>query len=670
MKFDTTDNLCVNTLRTLSIDMIGKANSGHPGLPLGAAPLAYAIWAGSLKFDPSDSEWFDRDRFVLSAGHGSALLYSMLHLYGYGLQLDDLKKFRQLDSLTPGHPEYRHTRGVETTTGPLGQGIANAVGMALAEKLLAQKLNTPEFPLVDHFTYVLCGDGDLMEGLSYEAASLAGTWKLGKLICVYDSNGITIEGSTNLAFTEDVKKRFLAQDWQVLEVEDGNDLGELDSAIRKARRETEQPSIIIARTHIGFGSPKQDKNSVHGEPLKPEEILATKKALGWPSEEPFFVPEEAKARFTEQAEYGAKARKRWLKLWKNYADALPEKAELAKAMLGRDIPEDLFKQDAALFDDTCVGAVSKASGQQTAKPMATREASGKVINLMAAALPGLTGGAADLGPSTKTDFVKEPGRTLHFGIREHAMGSILNGLALHGGLIPFGATFLVFSDYMRPALRLAALMQTPAVFVFTHDSIGVGEDGPTHQPVEQLMSLRLIPGLLVLRPADAWETLYAWEAAVRSRRPTCLALSRQKLPLMTQYKEKIAAGVKRGAYLLRGPSTVPSIELIASGSEVSLLFEAAVMLEKGGIAARIISVPSFELFREQDQAYRESVFLHNLPKLAVEAGRSIGWTELVGTEVEVMGIDGFGKSAPAEQVYAALGLTAEKIAAAARKLVK
>ena len=654
MKFDTTDNLCVNTVRTLSIDMVGQADSGHPGLPLGAAPLAYAVWAGHLNFVPSDPEWFDRDRFVLSAGHGSAMLYSMLHLYGYGLNLEDLKKFRQLDSLTPGHPEYGHLRGIETTTGPLGQGFANAVGMALAEKLLAGKLNTPEFALVDHFTYVIVGDGDLMEGVSYEAASLAGTMKLGKLICLYDSNGITIEGSTNLAFTEDVKKRFLAQGWQVLEVEDGNNLDELDAAIKKAKRETESPSIIIAKTRIGFASPKQGKNSVHGEPLKPEEILATKKNLGWPSTEPFFVPEEAKARFAGQAAAGENARKRWLKLWKKYSEALPEKAELAKAMLGREIPEGLFNPDAAFFD----------------KPMATREASGKVINLMADALPGLTGGSADLGPSTKTDFIREPERTLHFGIREHAMGAILNGLALHGGLIPFGATFLVFSDYMRPALRLAAMMQAPAVFVFTHDSIGVGEDGPTHQPVEQLMSLRLIPGLLVLRPADAWETLYAWEAAVRSKRPACLALSRQKLPLMTQYREKIAAGVKRGAYLLRGPSTVPSIELIASGSEVSLLFEAAALLEKSSIGARIISVPSFELFREQEKAYRDSVFLPNLPKLAVEAGRGIGWMELVGADVEVIGVETFGRSAPAEQAYAALGLTAEKIAAAARKLVK
>ncbi len=654
MKFDNTDTLCVNTLRALSIDMVGKADSGHPGLPLGAAPLAYSIWAGHLKFSPTDPEWFDRDRFILSAGHGSSLLYSILHMYGFGLTLEDLKNFRQLDSLTPGHPEHGHTKGVEMTTGPLGQGFASAVGLALAEKLVGEKLNTPEHQLVDHHTYVLCGDGDLMEGVSYEAASLAGTWKLGKLICLYDSNGITIEGSTSLAFTEDVKKRFQAQDWQVLEVEDGNDLAELDSALKKAKREAERPSIIIAKTHIGFGSPKQGKSSVHGEPLKPDEIKATKNVLGCSPDEAFCVPEEAKARFAEQAAAGERDRKRWLKLWKNYSEANPDKAALAKAMLGREIPEDLFRPEDSFFD----------------KPLATREASGKVINLMADRLPGLTGGSADLGPSTKTDFVKEPARTLHFGIREHAMGAIVNGLALHGGLIPFGSTFLVFSDYARPALRLAALMNLPSVFVFTHDSIGVGEDGPTHQPVEHLMSLRLIPGLLTLRPADAWETLYAWETAVRSKRPACLALSRQKLPLYTQYREKISEGVKRGAYLLRGPSTVPSIELVASGSEVSLAFEAAALLEKQGIAARIVSAPSLELFREQDQAYRDSVLIPGLPKLCIEAGRTIGWADFAGPDSHAVGVDGFGKSAPAPKAYAALGLTAEKVAEAAKAMVK
>jgi transketolase len=634
--------------------MVGKADSGHPGLPLGAAPLAYSIWAGHLKFSPSDPAWFDRDRFILSAGHGSSLLYSILHMYGYGLTMDDLKNFRQLDSLTPGHPEYGHTKGVEMTTGPLGQGFASAVGLALAEKLMAEKLNTPEHRLVDHHTYVLCGDGDLMEGVSYEAASLAGTWKLGKLICLYDSNDITIEGSTNIAFTEDVKKRFLAQDWQVIEVEDGNDLDALDSAIKKAKREEEKPSLVIVKTHIGYGSPKQGKSSVHGEPLKPEEIKATKTVLGCSPDEAFCVPEPAKARFAEHAAAGERDRKRWLKLWKNYSEANPQKAELAKAMLGREVPEDLFKTEDSFFD----------------KPLATREASGKVINLMAERLPGLTGGAADLGPSTKTDFTKEPARTLHFGIREHVMGSILNGLALHGGLIPFGATFLVFSDYMRPAIRLAALMQVPSIFVFTHDSIGVGEDGPTHQPVEHLMSLRLIPGLVVLRPADAWETLHAWEAAVKLKRPVCLALSRQKLPLYTQYREKIAEGVKRGAYLLRGPSTVPSIELVATGSEVSLAFEAAALLEKQGIAARIVSAPSLELFREQDQAYRDSVLIPGLPKLCIEAGRTTGWADFAGPDSHAVGIDTFGKSAPAAKAYAALGLSAEKVAEAAKAMVK
>ncbi|HBE88057.1 MAG TPA: transketolase [Elusimicrobia bacterium] len=654
MKFDNIDELCVNTLRTLSIDMVGKADSGHPGLPLGAAPLAYAVWAGHLKFSPADPLWADRDRFVLSAGHGSSLLYSMLHVYGFGLEMEELRNFRQLGSRTPGHPEYGHTPGVETTTGPLGQGFANAVGMALAEKLLAEKLNTPEFAPVDHHTYALAGDGDLMEGLSYEAASLAGTMKLGKLICLYDSNGITIEGSTDLAFTEDVKKRFQAQDWQVIEVEDGNSLAELDSAIRKAKRETEKPSLIIARTHIGFGSPKQGKSSVHGEPLKPEEIAATKRTLGCPPDEPFCMPAEARARFSETAAAGERGRKKWLKLWKKYSEAHPDKAELAKSMLGGEIPEDLFKVPETFFD----------------KPVATREAGGKVINLMADRLPGLTGGSADLGPSTKTDFIKEPGRTLHFGIREHAMGSILNGLALHGGLIPFGATFLVFSDYMRPALRLAALMKAPAVFVFTHDGIGVGEDGPTHQPVEHLMSLRLIPGLLVLRPADAWETLYAWEAAVRTRRPACLALSRQKLPLLTQFRSRAAEGVKRGGYILKEAVETPDVELIATGSEVSLALEAAGLLDAKGIAARVVSMPSFELFREQPAGYREKVLSPGTPKLAVEAGRTVGWKDLAGTETAALGVETFGKSAPAGQIYAAMGLTAQRIAEEAAALAK
>lgn len=654
MKTDITDELCVNTIRTLAIDMIGKANSGHPGLPLGAAALAYTVWSKHLKFSPTNPEWFDRDRFVLSAGHGSSMLYALLHLYGFGLTMDDLKNFRQLNSLTPGHPEYRHTKGVETTTGPLGQGFATAVGMALAEQIAAKKINIESSPLIDHYTYALVGDGDLMEGISYEAASFAGTMKLGKLICLYDSNGITIEGSTDLAFTEDVKKRFLAQNWQVIDVEDGNNISEIDAAIKKAKKELSQPSLIIAKTHIGWASPKQDKNSVHGEPLKPEEILATKEKLGWPSKESFFVPGEARERFAKQAESGEKQFKNWLKLWKKYREEFSDKAAIAQSMLGREIPENLFNPEDSFFE----------------KPVATREASGKVINLIASKMPGLAGGAADLGPSTKTNFTEEPDRTIHFGIREHAMGAILNGMALHGGIIPFGATFLVFSDYVRPAIRLAAMMQAPSIFLFTHDSIGVGEDGPTHQPIEHLMSLRLIPGLTVLRPADAWETLHAWEVAVRSAKPVCMALSRQKLPLYTMYRRKIADGVKRGAYLLRGPSIVPQIELIASGSEVQLLFEAAAILEKKGIGARIISIPSFELFKEQDQEYKDSVFIPNMPKIAVEAGRTTGWSDMLGYETAAMGIDQFGRSAPAEKIYAELDLTAEKIAETAINLLK
>ena len=655
MKKDATDELCINSIRTLAIDMIGKANSGHPGIPLGAAPLAYTVWARHLKFSPSNPEWFDRDRFVLSAGHGSSMLYAILHLYGFGLTIDDLKNFRQLGSLTPGHPEYRHTKGVEMTTGPLGQGFATAVGMALAEHLTAQKINKEgAAPLVDHFTYVLAGDGDLMEGISYEAASLAGQMKLGRLICLYDSNGITIEGSTSIAFSENVRKRFLAQNWQVIEVEDGNDIEEIDSAIRKAKRETEQPSLIIAKTHIGFGSPKQDKSSVHGEPLKPEEIIATKEKLGWPSDEPFFVPEEAKARFRKQAEGGEKELKAWYKLWKKYQEEYPDNARAAKSLLGREIPEDLFNPADTFFD----------------KPAATREASGKVINLIAGGMKGLAGGAADLGPSTKTDFTGEPERTLHYGIREHAMGAVINGMALHGGLIPFGATFLVFSDYLRPSIRLAAMMQIPSIFLFTHDSIGVGEDGPTHQPIEHLMSLRLIPGLTVLRPADAWETLYAWEIAVRSGRPVCMALSRQKLPLLTQYRDKVSEGVKKGAYVLYTSQMPSQIELVGTGSEVHILFDAAKILEKKGIGVRIISAPSLELFNEQDAEYQNSVLMPNLPKISVEAGRTTGWADFLGCDSDSVGIDRYGASGPAGKVYAALGVTAEKVAEKAELLLR
>lgn len=648
------DELCVNTIRTLAIDMIGKANSGHPGLPLGAAPLAYTLWSRHLKFAPSNPEWHDRDRFVLSAGHGSALIYALLHLYGFGLKMDDLKNFRQLGSLTPGHPEYRHTTGVEMTTGPLGQGFATAVGMALAERLIAQKLNKDgEDPLINHHTYILAGDGCLMEGISYEAASLAGQMKLNKLICLYDSNGITIEGSTQIAFTENVKERFLAQNWNVIEVADGNDIEEIDAAISKAKQSQDKPTIIIAKTHIGFGSPKQDKAAVHGEPLKPEEILATKEKLGWPSKEPFFVPEEAAKHFAEQVEAGEKAFEAWDDILEKYKKGIEGFAEKAQSIFSKAIPENLFKVEDNFFE----------------KPVATREASGKAINLIAKEMPGLAGGAADLGPSTKTDITVEPGRTLHYGIREHAMGALINGMALHGGIIPYGATFMVFSDYMRPALRLAAMMQIPSIFVFTHDSIGVGEDGPTHQPVEHLMSMRLIPGLTVLRPADAWETLYAWEAAVRNGKPVCLALSRQKLPLLTQYRGKIAEGLKKGAYILYQSEIPVKIELAGTGSEVHILFEAAKTLEAKGIGVKIISVPSFELFNEQPEEYRKSIFSGELPKVSIEAGRTIGWKDFLGNNSASVGIDRYGASGPAPKVYAELGVTAENVVKKAMELL-
>lgn len=645
MPFNDTDTLAVNAIRALAVDMIEKANSGHPGLPLGLAPAAYALWSRHLKHNPQNPAWFDRDRFILSAGHGSSMLYAMLHLFGCGLSMEELKNFRQSGSLTPGHPEHGMTKGVETTTGPLGQGFANAVGMALAEKYLGGIFNTPEFKVIDHYTYALAGDGDLMEGLSYEAASLAGHLALGKLICIYDSNGITIEGSTALTFTEDVKKRFLAQNWQALEVADGNDLSEVDAALRKAKREVEKPSLIIAKTHIGFASPKQDTNAVHGEPLKYDEVLATKKNLGWPYEEPFRLPEALAPHFEMLAQAGARAEKKWLKLLKAYRAKQPELAAKLGDYLSADLPEDLIKDADLAFD----------------KPLATREASHKALNLLAERVGNLIGGSADLAPSTKTDFTAHPERTLHFGIREHAMGAIVNGLALHGGLRPFGSTFLVFADYMRPSIRLAAFMNAPSIFVFTHDSVGVGEDGPTHQPVEHIMALRLIPNLAVWRPADAYETFYAWETILRNRKPACLLLSRQKLPILSEQKDKIKAGVKRGAYTLKGPALSPDVEIIATGSEIRLALETALKLESCGLRAKVVSMPCYEVFLKQDEVYRSSVISANLPKVTVEAGKGMGWKDITGGKTLNISIETFGHSAPAEKVFAHLGFTADSI---------
>ncbi|MFA6435268.1 MAG: transketolase [Elusimicrobiales bacterium] len=647
MPFNEIDSLAVNAVRVLAVDMVGQANSGHPGLPLGLAPAAYALWSRHLKHNPANPDWLNRDRFVLSAGHGSAMLYAMLHLFGYGLPMEELKRFRQPGSKTPGHPEYGRTKGVETTTGPLGQGFANAVGMAIAEKHLASVFNTPELPLIDHRTYVLAGDGDMMEGLSNEAASLAGHLKLNKLICLYDSNGITIDGSTSIAFTEDVKKRFLGLEWEVLEVENGNDLEELDSALRKAKKSAVKPTLIIAKTHIGFASPKQDTKGVHGEPLNPAEILATKKALGWPCEEPFKYPEELLPHFETLRLEGVKAEKKWLKLLKTYREQEPEQGARLGGFFSPEPPADLLRDEELAFD----------------KPLATREASGKILNLLAGRLENLLGGSADLAASTKTDFTDYPARNLHFGIREHAMGAIINGLALHGGLRPFGSTFLAFSDYMRPAIRLAAIMDIPSTFVFTHDSVALGEDGPTHQPVEHLMSLRLIPNLAVWRPADAYETFYAWEQILKNRKPACLMLSRQKLPVQAVHKDRIKEGVKKGGYIIRGCAGRPDVELIATGSEIPLALNAAALLEKAGVMAKVISMPCVEIFALQTPEHRSAVLDKELPKVFIEAGRGTGWKELTNCRSMTISIESFGLSGPEAEVLKHFGFTPEAVAA-------
>jgi len=653
MPFNETDQLAVNAIRALSIDMVEKANSGHPGLPLGLAPAAYVLWSRHLRQNPANPLWFNRDRFVLSAGHGSAMLYSLLHLFGFGLSLEELKNFRQAGSRTPGHPEYGHTGGVETTTGPLGQGFANAVGMAMAEKYLAGIFNTPEHPVIDHRTYVLAGDGDLMEGITYEAASLAGHLKLGKLVCLYDSNGITIEGSTGLAFTEDVKKRFAAQGWAVIDAVDGNDLEALDRALRKSSRTGDRPSLIIASTNIGFASPKQDRNSVHGEPLKKDEVLATKKNLGWPCAEPFAYPDALLPHFSSFAKTGAKAEKKWLKLLEKYRTDKPELAARLDEYFSPEIPGGLFADADLSFDG----------------PLATREASHRAINLLAERVPNLIGGSADLGPSTKTDITAHPERILHFGIREHAMGAVVNGLALHGGLRPFGATFLVFSDYMRPAIRLAALMNIPSVFVFTHDSVGVGEDGPTHQPVEQAMALRLIPGLAVWRPADAHETFYAWEQILKNRKPACLLLSRQKLPVLTPHKDRIKEGMKKGGYVIKGTPGRADLEIVATGSEVSLALDAAGLLEKDGLMAKVVSMPCLEIFAAQSGAHRAETLDKTLPKVFLEAGRGAGWAAFADGRRLIISIEEFGLSAPDKTAFARFGFTPEAVARKIKEFV-
>ena len=658
-----TDQICVNTLRFLAVDAVEKAKSGHPGLPLGAAPMAYVLWDRFMKHNPASPQWVDRDRFILSAGHGSALLYALLHTFGYGLPLEELKKFRQWESLTPGHPEHGITVGVEATTGPLGQGFAMGVGMAIAEKHLAAVFNKPGLPIVDHFTYALVSDGDLMEGVCAEAASLAATLGLGKLVYLYDDNHISIEGNTEITFTENVRLRFQAYGWQVLTVPDGNDLGLVEEAIRLAREDKERPSLIAVRTQIGFGSPKQGTAAAHGEPLGSEAAEATRQTLGWPPEARFHVPEEAAAHFAKALERGADLEEKWQALFAEYQKQYPaEAAQFHNAMSGI-LPRE-WKEQVPLF----------AAGS-----LATRESSGKALNKIAAVLPQIVGGSADLAPSTKTwldgiaafSAAQPEGRNLHFGIREHAMGSIVNGMALHKGLIPYGATFFVFSDYMRPALRMAALMQTHSIFVFTHDSIGVGEDGPTHQPIEHLAALRAIPGLTVIRPAEANETRGAWLLAVERQKPVALVLTRQKLTTMDQHGNEAAVGVAYGAYIVKDtPQKNPQVILLASGSELEISLKAGEVLAQQGIRVRVVSMPSWELFDEQAEDYRRRVLPAGVPVLSVEAGITMGWSKYTGPQGDSLGIDHFGASGPGPLVMEKFGFTAENIVKRALALVK
>lgn len=655
------ESLCIDTLRFLAVDMVQKANSGHPGMPMGAAPTAFAVWDRFLRFDPKHPRWPDRDRFVLSGGHGCALLYSLLHVTGYDLPMSELESFRQWGSRTPGHPEFGLTPGVEATTGPLGQGIANAVGMAIAEESLAARFNRPGHTIVDHHTYAMCGDGDLMEGVSAEAASLAGHLGLGKLTLLYDDNSISIEGSTDLAFTEDVVARFASYGWHVQRVEDGNDVEAIAAAVTAAREVTDRPSLIAVRTHIGYGSPnKQDTASAHGEPLGAEEVRLAKEALGWPLEPTFHVPGEARARFEEAAARGATAREEWHERFEAYRREYPELGEEFERRQRGLLPQG-WEEALPVF--TAAGGA-----------LATREAGGKVMNAIAQSVPQLMGGSADLAPSTKTwldastgfSAGDRTGRNLHFGVREHAMGAVVNGIAYHGGFVPFGATFLAFSDYMRPPIRLAALSHLHVVHVFTHDSVGLGEDGPTHQAVEHLAALRLIPNTLVVRPADANETSAVWRIALeQDARPTLLALSRQKLPILDPERyPAVAEGVARGAYVLAdadGEKAAPDAVVIATGSEVHLALEARERLAHEGFHVRVVSAPCLELFTEQPEHYRESVVPADVPVVSVEAGVTTGWKAHDGAGSVTVGLDRFGASAPGDVALERLGFTVERV---------
>jgi len=668
------DELCVNTIRTLSIDAVQKANSGHPGLPLGAAPMAYVLWTHFLKHNPSNPHWFDRDRFVLSAGHGSMLLYSLLHLTGYDLTLEQIKDFRQWGSMTPGHPERGVTPGVEVTTGPLGQGFANGVGMAIAESYLSDRYNRPDFKVIDHFIYGIVSDGDLMEGIASEAASLAGHLGLGKLIYLYDNNHITLSAETRLAFSENCAQRFEAYGWHVQSVEDGNDLDAIYQAIHRAREESAKPSLILVKTHIGFGSPhKQDTFEAHGSPLGEEEVKLTKQNLGWPQEPPFYIPQETLQHFRQAVEAGKIAEAEWEAVFDAYEKKYPQPAQELYELMGNELPDNWDKNIPVFPVD--------------AKGVSTRVAGGKVLNAIAGKLPSIIGGSADLDPSTFTTLIglgsfEDPkknsgkvqgaveggwgysGRNIAFGIREHAMGAVCNGLSAHGAIIPFSATFLTFSDYMRPSIRLAALMKLQVVFVFTHDSIALGEDGPTHQSVEHVAALRAIPDLNVIRPCDANETAAAWKIAIESRdRPTVLVLTRQNVPTLDRDKFSSADNLRKGGYILAdAPNGKPDLILMATGSEVSLIVAARDKLSEKGIKARAVSMPCLEVFDAQSPEYRDSVLLPSVTRrLSVEAGISQGWHKYVGDKGAIIAIDHFGASAPGPVVMKEFGFTVENV---------
>jgi transketolase len=648
--------LAINTVRTLSMDAVQQAESGHPGTPMALAPLAYALYRHHVRHNPADPLWPGRDRVVLSAGHASMLLYSSLFLCGYDISLEDIKQFRQWKSKTPGHPEVGHTPGVETTTGPLGQGVANAVGMAVAEKHLAAQFNRNGHAIIDNFTWFIASDGDLMEGVSHEAASFAGHQHLGRLIGFFDDNHITIEGSTDLSCSDDVSQRFVAYGWHVQRVEDVNDLASLDQAIERARDERDRPSLIVVRTHIGYGSPNRvDTAKAHGEPLGKDEIILTKRTLGWPTTEPFFLPQAALAHWREVRERGAGLQEAWRHQLIAYSKAFPEEAKELGQRLHGDLPSG-WEAMLPTFD--------ASNGN-----VASRAASGVVLNAIAASLPGLIGGSADLAGSNLTTVKGAPafspatpaGRNFHFGIREHAMGGILNGMALYGSIIPYGGTFLIFSDYMRPSIRLAALMKKQVVYVFTHDSIGLGEDGPTHQPVEQLSALRAIPNLWVIRPADANETAHAWRCAIQRRTgPTAIILTRQKLPLIDRTTFAAAAGVSRGAYVLvDAPAGPPRAVILASGSEVDIAINAWRTLAADGIDVRVVSVPCHELFAQQPGNYVTSVLPKGIRRVAIEAAHPMSWHRWVGDDGAILGIETFGASAPYERLYKEYGLTME-----------